>query len=140
MCFMFCRSIAKEFGNEFCLYYITNACCPKLSKAKFVVPKTIKCAVLAAQSCLVLYQDRVLCFAKRLFFLYLIFWLLSFSILEIVFKVVNSNNFLWFYKWSKGPFGPPLAWSKTTFWTKLQNWMSLGQWFIRICDFKNAKF
>ena len=94
MCFMFCRPIAKEFGNKFCLNYITNVCCPKLSKAKFAVPKAIKCAVLAAQSCPILYQNRVLCFARCLFFLYLIFWLLSFSILEIVLKVVNGNNFL----------------------------------------------
>jgi hypothetical protein len=49
MCFMFCRPIAKEFGNEFCLNYITNAYYPKLSKAKFVMPKAIKCVVLAAQ-------------------------------------------------------------------------------------------
>ena len=42
---MFCRMIAKEFGNAFCWNYITIPCCPKLYKAKTA---QFDCAVLAA--------------------------------------------------------------------------------------------
>ena len=40
----------------------------------------------------------------------------------------------------KGPFGPPLAWSKTMFWTKIAKFDEFGPSIYKNCDFKNAKF
>ena len=51
---MFCKLIAKEFGNTFCWNYIIIPCCPKLYKAKTT---QFNCAVLAAQDCPILYQN-----------------------------------------------------------------------------------
>ena len=42
--------------------------------------------------------------------------------------------------WTKGPFGPPLAWSKTTFWTKIAKFDEFGPAIYKNCDFKNVKF